>query len=58
MDNVINLVQVLGPLLESMAVAVSVVVVAFALYQLIGKLSRVIDRFAETDFSQLFGRDQ
>ena len=58
MDNIISLVQVLGPLLESMAVAVSVVVVAFALYQLIGKLSRVIDRFAEADFSQLFNRDR
>ena len=58
MDNIISLVQVLGPLLESMAVAVSVVVVAFALYQLIGKLSRVIDRFAEADFSQLFSRDR
>ena len=32
--------------------------VAFALYQLIGKLSRVIDRFAEADFSQLFSRDR
>ena len=58
MDNIISLVQVLGPLLESMAVAVSVVVVAFALYQLIGKLSRVIDRFAEADFSQLFSSDR
>ena len=58
MDNVINLVQVLGPLLESMAVAVSVVLVAFALYQLIGKLSRVDDRFAVADFSQLFDRDR
>ena len=57
MDNVINLVQVLGPLLESMAVAVSVVVVALALYQLIGKISRVVDRFADADFSQLFNRD-
>lgn len=45
-------------MLESMAVAVSVVVVAFALYQLIGKLSRVVDRFADADFSQLFGRDR
>ena len=58
MDNIISLVQALGPLLDSMAVAVPVVVVAFALYQLIGKLSRVIDRFAEADFSQLFSSDR
>ena len=44
--------------MESMAVAVSVVLVAFALYQLIGKLSRVDDRFAVADFSQLFDRDR
>ena len=58
MASVTSLVQVLGPLFESMAVAVSVVVVAIALFQLIGKLSRVVDRFAEVDFSQMFGRDQ
>ena len=58
MESVTSLVQVLGPLFESMAVAVSVVVVAIALFQLIGKLSRVVDRFAEVDFSQMFGRDQ
>ena len=44
--------------MESMAVAVSVVLVAFALYQLIGKLSRVDDRFAVADFSQPFDGDR